>query len=63
MEIDARLRGSRLYESRQHAGLHPSQPITTLCGLEGDADSQSAREFGAETPAPFRMEAAPRDTE
>eukprot|EP00064_Thunnus_orientalis_P023186 superscaffoldBa00008529_g23417 len=53
MEIDARLRGPRLYESRKHAGLRPFRPITALCGLTGDADSQSAREVGAETPAHF----------
>lgn len=61
MEIDARLRGPRLYESRKHAGLRPPSQSQRPWGFTSDADGQSARELATETTRPFRMEHAPRD--
>ncbi|KAK5926004.1 hypothetical protein CgunFtcFv8_021611 [Champsocephalus gunnari] len=62
-EIDARLGGPALYESREALCSESSQPITAPRGWKGDAGGQSACEPGAKAPAPLRMERVSHDAE
>lgn len=51
MEIDVRLRGPRLYESRKHAGLSSPNQSQRSGTSRGHRSGQWKREPGAETPA------------
>lgn len=52
MEIDARLRGPRLYESRKHAGLRPLSQSQLPKSHQCEAGGQWAR-VRSKGPAPF----------
>lgn len=64
-EIGARLRGPRLYESRQARGSPSCQPITALCrpreATRAANPSQPASSGAEKHPPPFRTEHEPRD--
>lgn len=51
-QIDARLRGSRLYESSEARGAASSRPIASLRGLTGRRGRPIGARLGAGGPAP-----------